>query len=190
MRRQNYAPACAALATALFVAACATQPDVGTPPTTTTLPNRGASSVSVALADAADRAMKPGLPTAEERARIFKGTGVVVKGQQPGGALPSGPVVAQPGGGGVVLNFEAADLREVVRNILGDVLNENYTIDAAVGGQVTIRTSQAGISRDSLIPTLEMLLRMNGACDGEGGGTLEDRSERRSGARQRDAAAR
>ena len=29
-----------------------------------------------------------------------------------------------------MLNFEGADLREVVRNILGDILNESYTIDA------------------------------------------------------------
>ena len=78
--------------------------------------------------------MQPGLPTAEEKARLFKGTGVLVKGQQPGGALPPGPPV-QPAGGGVVLNFEGADLREVVRNILGDILNESYTIDAAVGGR-------------------------------------------------------
>ena len=39
----------------------------------------------------------------------------------------------------IVLNFEGADLREVVRNILGDILNESYTIDPSVGGQVTIR---------------------------------------------------
>jgi general secretion pathway protein D len=163
MKKQNPAPACTALAAALFVAGCATQPDVGTPPETKVSPNRGTSGVSLALSDAADRALKPGLPTADERARLYKGTGVVVKGQQPGGALPSGPVVVQQGGGGVVLNFEAADLREVVRNILGDVLNESYTIDASVGGQVTIRTS-SGISRDALIPMLETLLRMNGAA--------------------------
>jgi general secretion pathway protein D len=162
MTKQNPAYACAALAAAFLVAGCATQPDVGTPPPTKALPNRGASGVSVALADAAERAQRPGLPTADEKARLFKGTGVLVKGQQPGGALPSGPVVVQQGGGGVVLNFEAADLREVVRNILGDVLNESYTIDAAVGGQVTIRTS-SGIPRDALLATLETLLRMNGA---------------------------
>ena len=40
-----------------------------------------------------------------------------------------------------MLNFEGADLREVIRNILGDILNENYTIDPTVGGTVTIRTS-------------------------------------------------
>ncbi len=106
--------------------------------------------------------MQPGLPTAEEKARLFKGTGVLVKGQQPGGALPPGPPV-QPAGGGVVLNFEGADLREVVRNILGDILNESYTIDASVGGTVTIRTS-SGIPREALPATLEMLLRMNGAA--------------------------
>ena len=62
----------------------------------------------------------------------------------------------------VSLNFEAADVREVVRNILGDILQVGYVIDPAVGGTVTIRTS-AGIPRSALEPTLEMLLRMNGA---------------------------
>ena len=71
---------------------------------------------------------------------MFKGTGVVVKGQRPGGAVPASPPVQQTGGG-IVLNFEGADLREVIRNVLGDILNESYTIDAAVGGQVTIRTT-------------------------------------------------
>ncbi|MDR0247574.1 MAG: type II secretion system secretin GspD [Burkholderiales bacterium] len=66
------------------------------------------------------------------------------------------------GGGNIVLNFEAADLREVIRNILGDILGEAYLIDPSVNGQVTIRTS-SGIPRDSLYATLETLLRMNNA---------------------------
>ena len=93
---------------------------------------------------------------------------MLVKGQQPGGGLPPGPG-ARATGGGVVLNFEGADLREVIRNILGDILNENYTIDASVGGTVTIRTS-SGISRDALTATLETLLRMNGATMVKEGG--------------------
>ncbi|MCL2872272.1 MAG: type II secretion system secretin GspD [Betaproteobacteria bacterium] len=72
-------------------------------------------------------------------------------------ALPSAR-----GGGNIVLNFEAADLREVIRNILGDILGEAYLIDPTVNGQVTIRTS-SGIPRDSLYATLETLLRMNNA---------------------------
>ena len=82
--------------------------------------------------------------------------------------MPAAPPIQQ-GGGDVVLNFEGADLREVVKNILGDILNESYTIDAAVGGQVTIRTS-SGISRDALPATLETLLRMNGATMVKEGG--------------------
>jgi general secretion pathway protein D len=116
---------------------------------------------SPALADAAQRALQPGLPTADDKARIFKGTGVLVKGQQPGGGLPPGQPV-QPSGNNVVLNFEGADLREVVRSILGDTLGEAYTIDASVGGTVTLRTT-TGIPREALPGTLEMLLRMNGA---------------------------
>ncbi len=152
----------AAVLAALVLAGCATPAPEGEPQVAPrTVPNKGASSVSPALADAAQRALAPGLPTAEDKVRIYKGTGVVVKGQQPGGGMPAGAPV-QATGGGVVLNFEGADLREVVRNILGDILNESYTIDPAVGGQVTIRTS-SGIPREALTATLETLLRMNGA---------------------------
>ena len=62
-----------------------------------------------------------------------------------------------------MLNFEGADLREVIRSILGDTLNEAYTIDGSVGGTVTLRTT-SGIPREALPATLEMLLRMNGAA--------------------------
>jgi len=123
---------------------------------------KGSAPLSPELADATARAAA-GAPTAQEKAQayLYRGSGVIVKGQQQGGGLPPGPPV-QPVGGGVVLNFEGADLREVVRNILGDILNENYTIDPAVGGTVTIRTS-SGIPREALPATLETLLRANGA---------------------------
>ncbi len=97
-----------------------------------------------------------------EQSRLYKGTGVLVAGQEEGGDVP--PIQKPPPaqGSAVTLNFEAADIREVVRNILGDILNESYTIDPAVGGTVTIRTT-SGIPRESLHATMEMLLRMNGA---------------------------
>jgi len=62
-----------------------------------------------------------------------------------------------------VLNFEGADLREVVRVVMGDMLNENYTIDPKVNGSVTIHTSQP-INRAAVTPILETVLRMNGAA--------------------------
>ncbi len=73
-----------------------------------------------------------------------------MKGLQPGGGLPPGPAV-QVAGGNVVLNFEGADLREVVRNIMGDILNENYTIDPAVGGTASTSRRRPAIPRDALL---------------------------------------
>ena len=176
-----------AVAVAFVLAGCQTQPmgiDEMAGRTNRSVPNKS-SGLSPAMADAAARAQGNASP---DSARIYKGTGVVVKGMEPGGKLPAGPA-AQPAGGGVILNFEAADLREVVRNILGDILNENYTIDPAVGGSVTIRTS-TGIPRDALTATLETLLRANGATMVKNGGLYPGRAAGRGRARQHGAAAR
>ena len=147
-------PQLLALAAIPLLVACAQQPVAP-----------GAAEAS-ARAAAKAAAAKPASGTAtkpeeDERAKIYRGNGIVVRGQGVGGALPPGQVTPPPTGP-VVLNFEGADLREVVRNILGDILHEGYEIDPRVGGQVTIRTS-AGIPRESLPATLETLLRMNGA---------------------------
>ncbi len=144
----------------LLLGACATKPSDEAATGTRTVPNRGVTSPPAPNALAAPTAEQANADAAE-RARLYKGSGVLVRGQLPGGGLPAGATVP-PGGSGVVLNFEGADLREVIRNILGDILTESYTIDPAVGGQVTIRTT-SGIPREALAPTLEMLLRMNGA---------------------------
>jgi len=166
--QQSFGLRATAAAVAFALAGCQTTPmgkDEVAVRTNRSIPNKSAA-LSPAAADAAARAQ-----TDADTARIYKGTGVVVKGMQPGGKLPPGPAVQQ-GGGGVVLNFEGADLREVVRNILGDILNENYTIDPAVGGTVTIRTS-TGIPKESLASTLELLLRANGATMVKNGGLYQ-----------------
>ena len=74
-----------------------------------------------------------------------------------------GKHVKPAGAGNITLNFENTNLREVVKIILGDLLSQNYSIDPAVQGAVTLQTSNP-LSRDDLIPTLELLLRMNGAA--------------------------
>src|SRR2546429_5346435 len=98
-----------------------------------------------------------------ERSKLYRGTGVLIQGQEEGGAVTAQPKPPAPPGPAVTLNFEGADIREVARNILGDILNESYTIDPQVGGTVTIRTT-SGIPREALPATLEMLLRSNGAA--------------------------
>jgi general secretion pathway protein D len=114
---------------------------------------------------AADAAAALGAPSSDKPAdygKLYKGTGVLVAGQEEGGGVPGIRRPSTPPGPMVTLNFEGADIRDVVRNILGDILNESYTIDQAVGGTVTIRTT-SGIPREALPATMEMLLRMNGA---------------------------
>jgi general secretion pathway protein D len=92
---------------------------------------------------------------ADNGIKITTGSGIFVK--KPTVAAPP------PSPQDIVLNFEGADLREVVRVVMGDMLNENYTIDPKVNGTVTIHTSQP-ISRAAVTPILETVLRMNGAA--------------------------
>lgn len=65
--------------------------------------------------------------------------------------------------GDVTLNFEATDIREVIKVILGDILATNYILDPRVQGTATLQTGKP-VSREALLPTLETLLRMNGAA--------------------------
>ena len=66
-------------------------------------------------------------------------------------------------GDGIVLNFENADLREVVRTILGDFLKISYIYDPKVQGSVSLQTTKP-LAPDAVLATLETLLRMNGGA--------------------------
>ena len=145
---------------AVALAGCATQPPA--PPSAERVrPSLQPEGLTPALADTAAR-VQTGSGDSADRAKLFKGSGILVQGQSPGGGLAVAQSARQEPGGAVSLNFEAADVRDVIRNILGDILNQNYVIDPGVGGTVTIRTS-SGIPRAALPSTLETLLRMNGA---------------------------
>jgi general secretion pathway protein D len=128
----------------------------------TTLAKSAAQPELVAVVSAAAQSEKGNAPRGSANAtdadngiKITTGNGVFVK--KPTVAAPP------PSPQDIVLNFEGADLREVVRVVMGDMLNENYTIDPKVNGTVTIHTSQP-ISRAAVTPILETVLRMNGAA--------------------------
>ncbi len=73
------------------------------------------------------------------------------------------------GEGQVTFNFEAQPIQAVVKAILGDMLQENYTIAPNVSGNVTYSTSRP-IRREDAMPVLEMLLSWTGnALVREGG---------------------
>jgi general secretion pathway protein D len=91
----------------------------------------------------------------------------VAYGAGPGGqGGQSGAAAGQPAGGAagdVTLDFADTDIREIVAQILGNILRVNYTIDPAVHGTATLHTVQP-LNRDQLIPTLESMLAQNGAA--------------------------
>jgi len=66
-------------------------------------------------------------------------------------------------GEGIVLNFQNADIQEVVKAILGEMLGENYVIEQGVTGTVTTETS-GGLNKDDLLTVLELLLRQSHAA--------------------------
>jgi general secretion pathway protein D len=69
---------------------------------------------------------------------------------------------AAPGGeADVVFNFENQPVQAVIKAVLGDLLQENYTIASNVGGNVTFSTSKP-IRRSEALSVLETLLAANG----------------------------
>ncbi|MEN8802901.1 MAG: type II secretion system secretin GspD [Thiogranum sp.] len=64
--------------------------------------------------------------------------------------------------GDVTLNFEATSLREFIKVIFDDILEENYLIDPGVDGVVTLHTTHA-VSREAVLSILESVLELNAA---------------------------
>jgi general secretion pathway protein D len=145
----------------LGLAGCATQGEQRNLPPATDMPVRVTPNYgTVRIAGVAERyeaAKGQQAKEAGDRARVHTGTGVLVKP-----IAPTSTTATQPSEE-VSLNYEGADLREVVKTILGDILGESYLIDPQVNGTVNIRTTR-GIPKNALIATLETLCRMNGAA--------------------------
>ncbi|QDE38096.1 type II secretion system protein GspD [Luteibacter pinisoli] len=84
------------------------------------------------------------------------GTGRFV--HPPSSVLPR--TVAQ-GAGALTFNFEDQPIEAVVRAILADVLDVNYSVMPGVGGTVSFSTARP-VSRDDALPILETLLAWTG----------------------------
>ncbi|MFZ1430408.1 MAG: type II secretion system secretin GspD [Geminicoccaceae bacterium] len=78
-------------------------------------------------------------------------------------SVPRPPAAgAERSGEGVQLNFEQAEVRDVIKVILGDLLHQSYTVDSDVQGQITL-SSSAPMADAVLLAILETVLRANGA---------------------------
>jgi general secretion pathway protein D len=96
---------------------------------------------------------RPGITELE----VYEGSGEFIN---PDAAKPRPEAVVADGE--IVLNFEGESIQSVVHTILGEVLQETFVIAPGVGGEVTFATSKP-VSREQLMPILELLLRWNGA---------------------------
>ncbi len=88
---------------------------------------------------------------------VYEGSGIFINEEA---AVRAPEVVAEDGE--IVLNFEGESIQSVVHTILGEVLQETFVIGPGVSGEVTFSTSKP-VSREQLMPILELLLRWNGA---------------------------
>ncbi len=97
-------------------------------------------------------------PTEPPEYRIYRGSGQFIRGD---GDVPVTIHVGDDGD--VTLDFVDADIRQVVKATLGDILGLNYVIAPDVQGTVTAQTERP-LSRDALLPALESILRLHGAA--------------------------
>ncbi|MDD2658994.1 MAG: type II secretion system secretin GspD [Methylococcales bacterium] len=100
----------------------------------------------------------PATESAKPASELFPGTDRFVSGSQ-----QKYRKTVPKGAGSYSLNFDDADLGEVAKVILSDILGQNYVLSPKVAGKVTLQTTEP-LTKEELLPTLEMVLRMNNAA--------------------------
>lgn len=65
--------------------------------------------------------------------------------------------------GDVMINFANADVREVARAVLGEILHLNYVVDPRLQATITVQTGQP-LARAAVLPVLDSVLRASGAA--------------------------
>ena len=150
-RRWLVARRCFATVVALMVLGSCQQPQPGLVPL----------EQPSALQPAAPRISGP-IPTNRSQERSFEDRRAPALAGAAGSSPLPPPGIAAGEGGDVTLNFVDADIREIVRAVLGTTLKVDYTIDPAVHGTGSIETPSP-LPRSALLGTLEALLNQNGA---------------------------
>jgi len=138
----------------LMTASCATTPDAG---------NVRDNSLRVAAEDPTASETPIVMPASSPESssnptdQVVLGTGEFVQSARG----PERAVFADDDG--VTLNFENAELHEFLRVIFDTILKQNYIVDPAVGGSVTLHTTRP-ITLEAVLPTVESVLQFNGAA--------------------------
>lgn len=90
--------------------------------------------------------------------QIDLGTGTFINNRP----ISSAPVTIT-NGGDIVLSFANANVRDVARVIMSEVLELNYSVHPQIDGTITLQTSRP-LSRAAVLPAFENVLQMIGAA--------------------------
>jgi general secretion pathway protein D len=88
---------------------------------------------------------------------IFTGSGFTAR------SAAAKPANASADPNDLSLNFVNADIHDVAKAVLGDMLGLNYVISPTVTGTITLKVNQP-LPRDAIFPTLDAAFRLNGAA--------------------------
>ena len=138
------------LSTALVACSTGRKPGERLPMPTVNLPPDTPLAAEVAAAPLTHDT--GGVPSSSADVQIFNGSEVFTGGSK------SGRRAASSGPADVTLDFANADVHDVARTVLGDILKLSFTVDAAVQGQVTLKTGTP-ITRDDVLPAFEAALK-------------------------------
>ena len=142
----------------MTLASCASAPpDEDGPDPVTAAPPAGSAEAEAAETPVRDTSRAGNVAAPDKGGTVALGTGVFV---QPAG---SGQANGYAAGDGVTLNFENASLPEFLRVVFESILKENFLIDPAVSGTVTLHTSRP-VTQDTVLPIVEAVLEQNGAA--------------------------
>lgn len=134
------------------------------PATTDTEPPAELGSADLATTGEGTSPETSGAASSRPVGGVYRGTDSFVRSTP-----PSGRGAVRTPQGDVTLNFVEADLREVVKAILGDTLGANFVMDPQVQGTVTLQTAEA-MPGTALVSVLESILAVNNATLIESGG--------------------
>jgi general secretion pathway protein D len=145
----------AGLALLLLAGACSVFDDSSAQPVQTApaqTPAASAEPASLQPSTPLDDGTKP--PTSHP-VQVFEGTDSFVKIHH--------VAVRGSAQGDITLDFADADIRDVVRSVLGDMLHLPYVIDPQIAGHVTLKTG-APIAKSDVLPAFEAALKLGGAA--------------------------
>lgn len=133
-------------------------PDMGGKISIDSLPLETRKTKLEPLTDNSEKDLPASKKIEEPQAEIYLGTGKFIGSR----TLKKPALVESTEEGKYTLNFADTEIEVIAKTILGDIFKANYVIDPTLSVKMTVKNIKA-LKKEDLLPTLEMLLRMNGA---------------------------